>query len=137
LPLHLIKLCVGSDTVEDLLAWRRARDAPGAPWKLRTRQTPKRAAELMEGGSLYRVFKGSVLCRQAVLDIETLGEGQARRCEIVLSPEIVRVSPAPRRPFQGWRYLKVSEAPVDLSTGDDGVTAPHELEMRLRELGAW
>jgi hypothetical protein len=135
MALHLIKLCVGCDTVEELLEWHASRGVKD--WRVHTRQTPTRREEILDGGSLYRVFKGSVLCRQAVLDIETLGEGPARRCEIVLSPQIVRVSPAPRRPFQGWRYLKVSEAPVDLSTGDGGVTVPHELATRLRELGAW
>ena len=135
MALHLIKLCVGCDTVDELQAWHAARGSKD--WRVHTRQTPKRADELIDGGSLYRVFKGSVLCRQAVLDVVTVGEGQAKRCEIVLSPDLVRVAPAVRRPFQGWRYLKPDEAPVDLSTGDGGVDAPIELEMRLRELGAW
>ena len=136
MALHLIKLCVGCDTVEELQAWHAAR--PGAPdWRVHTRQTPKRAEELMDGGSLYRVFKGSILCRQAILGVVTVGEGQARRCEIVLSPDIVPVSPAPRRPFQGWRYLKLEEAPVDLSTGTGAGQVPIELASRLRELGAW
>ena len=104
---------------------------------MHTRQTPKRAEELLDGGSLYRVFKGVVLSRQVILAVETHGEGQAKRCEILLSPEIVRVAPAPRRPFQGWRYLKSEEAPVDLSTGDGGAQMPVELASRLRELGAW
>lgn len=135
MPLHLIKLCVGCDTVEELQAWQAARGAKD--WRVHTRQTPKRAEELMDGGSLYRVFKGAVLCRQAVLDVVTVGEGQARRCEIVLSPKIVRVAPVIRRPFQGWRYLKPDEAPVDLSTGDGGAELPIALASRLRELGAW
>ncbi len=135
MSLHLIKLCVGCDTVEELEAWHAARGAKD--WRVHTRQTPKRAEELMDGGSLYRVFKGVMLCRQAILDVVTVGEGQARRCEIVLSPEIIHVSPAPRRPFQGWRYLKLEEAPVDLSTGTGGAQVPIELASRLRELGAW
>ena len=136
MPLHLIKLCVGCDTVEALEAWHAAR--PGSPgWRVHTRQTPKRLEALLDGGSLYRVFKGAVLCRQTILDIVTVGEGQARRCEIVLAPELIRVAPAPRRPFQGWRYLKPEEAPVDLSTGTGGAAIPIELASRLRELGAW
>jgi hypothetical protein len=136
MAIHLIKLCVGCDTIEELEAWQRTREA-GRDWRVHTRNTPKRAEELLEGGSLYRVFKGQLLCRQPIMAIETVGEGQAKRCEIVLSPKIVRVSPAPRRPFQGWRYLQPEEAPVDLSTGDGAAQAPIELEMRLRELGAW
>jgi hypothetical protein len=136
MAIHLIKLCVGCDTIEELEAWQRTR-AAGPDWRVHTRHTPKRAEELLEGGSLYRVFKGLLLCRQPILAIETVGEGQARRCEIVLSPEIVRVSPAPRRPFQGWRYLVPDEAPDDLLDGADTATMPVELAGRLRELGAW
>jgi len=129
----MIKLVVGCDTVDDLLEWRKGQ--PG-PWILRTRQTPKRAEELIDGGSIYRVFKGQILCRQRILAVETVGEGQAARCEITLDPEIVYTAPAPRRPFQGWRYLKAEEAPADLTGGEDA-DMPHELALQLRQLGAW
>ncbi len=109
----------------------------GQAWRLRTRQTPKRAAELTESGSLYRVFKGLILCRQAILAVETVGEGQAARCEILLDPEIVRVAPTPRRPFQGWRYLPGEDAPADLSSIGDMESAPPTLMARLRDIGAW
>jgi len=136
MPLHMIKLCVGCDTVEALAAWRAASSAPGEPWVLRTRQTPKRAAEMLDGGSLYRVFKGAVLCRQAILGIRTVGEGAATRCEVTLDPEIVRVAPTPRRAFQGWRYLELRDAPPDLAQ-DLAAEAPPELARQLRELGVW
>jgi hypothetical protein len=138
MALHMIKLCVGADSVEDMLAWRRTMEQSQPEWVVRTRQTPKRAAELVDGGSLYRVFKGAILCRQAILRVDTVGEGQAARCQIVVSPQIVRTSPAPRRAFQGWRYLEAKDAPEDLMTGDAGAAAmPTELAVRLRELGAW
>src|SRR6185369_16049463 len=114
MPLHMIKLCVGCDTVEELLAWRRAQARAGGPWVLRTRQTPRRAAEMVEGGSLYRVFKGAILCRQRILGVATVGEGPAARCEVTLDEAVVRVAPTPRRAFQGWRYLADHEAPADL-----------------------
>jgi hypothetical protein len=136
MAIHLIKLCVGCDTIEELEAWQRTR-AAGPDWRVHTRHTPKRAEELLESGSLYRVFKGVILCRQRIIGIETVGDGQSKRCEIVLDPAVIRVSPAPRRPFQGWRYLEPDEAPVDLSTGDGGAQVPIELASRLRELGAW
>ena len=152
MSLNLIKLCVGCDTVEELLSWRREHAArqpgdveqvgagglgTGQDWTLRTRQTPKRAAELTDGGSLYRVFKGLILCRQVILAVETVGEGQAARCEILLDSEIVRVTPTPRRPFQGWRYLPGEDAPADLSSAGDMDSAPPALVARLREIGAW
>jgi len=137
LPLHLIKLCVGSDSVEDLLAWRRERDAPGEPWRLHTRQTPKRAAELVEGGSLYRVFKGFILARQRILAVDRAGEGAAARCEVTLDETIVLTLPTPRRPFQGWRYLSVADAPADLDAGPGEAPLPPDLALRLRAVGAW
>ena len=135
--LHMIKLCVGIDNVEELEAWRRSVAHAEPQWRMRTRQTPKRAAELVEGGSLYRVMKGVVLCRQRILAVETVGEGVAARCEVVLDPVVVRTAPAPRRPFQGWRYLLAKDAPVDLSGGDELEAMPMELAVKLRELGAW
>src|SRR6185436_17077931 len=115
MTLNLIKLCVGCDTVEELLDWWRAEVGEDNPWKMRTRQTPKRAAELVEGGSLYRVFKGVILCRQHILAVNTVGEGVAARCEVTLDLDVVRVAPTPRRAFQGWRYLQQGDAPEDLS----------------------
>ena len=137
MALHLIKLCVGIDSVEALQSWRREVQRREPEWKVRTRQTPKRAAELVEGGSIYRVIKGVVLCRQRILRVDTVGEGGAARCEIVVDPKIVRTAPAPRRAFQGWRYLEPKDAPDDLETGGSVAALPTELVVRLREIGAW
>jgi len=136
MPLHLIKLCVGCDTVEELAEWRRQENRDGQPWKMRTRQTPKRAAELIDGGSLYRVFKGFVLCRQAIWAVDTVGVGPASRCEVTLDPQIVLTAPMPRRAFQGWRYLEGEDAPEDLH-GLAGGDTPQALAKQLREIGAW
>ena len=136
MALHMIKLVVGCDGIEDLLDWRAARMAPNEPWVLRTRQTPKRAAEMVDGGSVYRVFRGVILCRQRILDIATVGEGPVAHCEVTLSEDIVRVAPTPRRAFQGWRYLEPKDAPPDLEDSGLG-DAPVELARQLREIGAW
>ena len=133
MPLHMIKLVVGCDTIEDLLDWHAGQ---GRPWVMHTRQTPKRAPELLEGGSLYRVFKGMILCRQHILAVDTVGEGVTARCEVTVDPKIVRVAPTPRRAFQGWRYLDGKDAPPDLDGGEDGEIPP-ELARQLREAGAW
>ena len=129
----MIKLCVGCDTVEELLAWRAQQSGP---WILRTRQTPKRAAEMVEGGSLYRVFKGTILSRQRILAVETVGEGPNARCQVALDEAVVRVAPTPRRAFQGWRYLTEADAPPDRDLGAFG-DIPPELARQLREAGAW
>jgi hypothetical protein len=132
----MIKLCVGCDDVEELLAWRQANGPVDEPWILRTRQTPKRAAEMVDGGSLYRVFKGTILCRQRILAVATVGEGVTARCEVTLDAEIRTVAPTPRRAFQGWRYLEPKDAPEDLSIEAFG-DVPLELARQLREAGAW
>lgn len=137
--LNLIKLCVGAETVEDLLAWQRhprAKGPDGMPRHV-TRMWPKRAAELLAGGSLYWVFKGAVLARQRIVRLdEVLGADGITRCAIVLDPDVVRTAAATRRPFQGWRYLKPEDAPADLPKarkGDDNL--PPELDAMLAEIG--
>lgn len=82
-------------------------------------------------------MRGVVQCRQAVLDVRTIGEGGVSRCEIDLDPEIVRTLPLARRPFQGWRYLEAKDAPADLSFDDHGSDLPAEVTVELRALGAW
>ncbi|WP_205750743.1 DUF1489 family protein [Brevundimonas sp. M20] len=132
MPLHMIKLCVGVSEVE----WLERRAEGGRPLIVHTRMTPKRATELEDGGSLYWVIKGSVLCRQPILDISTLGEGSQSRCEITLEPRVIRTAPLARRPFQGWRYFEPKDAPADL-TAADASDLPDDLARELRELGAW
>ena len=137
MTLSLVKLCVGCDTVDELIAWWKAEIGEDQPWKMRTRQTPKRAAEMIDGGSVYRVFKGMILCRQAILAIDTVGEGVNARCQVTLDPEVILTIPTPRRAFQGWRYLEAKDAPADLGALNDGVEVPTELARQLREIGAW
>ncbi len=133
----MIKLCVGADTVDDLRAWQADHAAPGEPWVVGTRQTPKRAAELVDGGSLYRVFRGQVLCRQRILAIDTVGQGPEARCRITVDPEIVLTAPTPRRAFQGWRYFEAKDAPEDLGSEAGEGPVPQALARQLREIGAW
>src|ERR1700741_4846646 len=102
MALHMIKLVVGAATIEDLQAWRARNAVAGEPWILRTRMTPKRWAEMVDGGSVFRVFKGVILCRQKILAVDTVGEGAAARCHVTLDETVVRVAPTPRRAFQGW-----------------------------------
>jgi hypothetical protein len=136
MALHMIKLVVGASTIEDLLEWRAAHAQAGEPWILRTRMTPKRAAEMVDGGSVYRVFKGVILCRQKILGVATVGEGAAARCHVTLDETVVRVMPTPRRAFQGWRYLAAKDAPPDLGEAGLGEVPP-DLARKLMEAGVW
>jgi hypothetical protein len=139
MTLHLIKLCVGADTVQDLIDWQQtaqARGRDGLPRHV-TRMWPKRADEVLDGGSLYWVFRGQVLARQPVLRLDPVtGADGIDRCAIVLDPAIIRTQSAPRRPFQGWRYLPVQDAPPDLPRGRKGDDAlPPGLAEALAQFG--
>lgn len=142
MTVHLIKLCVGAEGVEDLSAWqsdrmaeRRAAGLEPHPFHV-TRMWPKRAEDLLAAGSLYWVFRGLVLARQRIIGLEPRrGEDGIERCAIRLDPEIVRTVPQPRRPFQGWRYLRPEDAPADLAPGREGRQLPPALAAGLAEIG--
>lgn len=139
MTVNLVKLCVGAEQVEDLLAWQRLRadQSPDGLPRHVTRMWPKREAEILDGGSLYWVFKGLILCRQRVLRLdEVTGEDGILRCAIVLDPEVTRTEPRPRRPFQGWRYLPTEDAPADLRAGAAAEPSlPSFLARELADIG--
>ena len=129
----MIKLCVGVSEVETLEA-----NAARSDWRIvHTRMTPKRAAEIEDGGSLYWVIKGQISARQRLTDIRPFTDGEGiGRCHLVMEPVVVPVEPRPFRPFQGWRYLQVKDAPRDLSEhGGDVGEMPEELRRELAGLG--
>ncbi|MDT8326556.1 MAG: DUF1489 domain-containing protein [Roseovarius sp.] len=139
MTLHLVKLSVGTKSVEDLLDWQataRAQGLDGLPRHV-TRMWPKREAELLQGGSIYWVIQGLIQCRQSILRLdEVIGGDGIRRCAIVLAPEITRTATAQKRPFQGWRYLPGHDAPPDIGgarSNDD--TLPPELSAALADIG--
>ena len=137
--IHLIKLSVGSDSVEQIEDWQRNRSkqrANGQYYHL-TRMWPRRETEVLNGGSIYWVIKGLVQARQRIIGLEEIiGDDGIRRCGIVLEPELIRTATAPKRPFQGWRYLKPEDAPPDLGkTRQNDDALPPELAGALAEIG--
>ncbi|VDC30629.1 DUF1489 family protein [Pseudogemmobacter humi] len=136
---HLLKLCVGAESVADLAEWQEQNAArwPAGTSVHVTRMWPKREAELLAGGSLYWVIKGVILCRQRLLGLEEVtGADGITRCAIVMDREIIRTDAAPRRPFQGWRYLSPDEAPRDLPQARGAEeTLPPALARALAEIG--
>ncbi len=143
MPLHLIKLCVGCDSVADLEEWiaeklkerRRRRQKPEHIHT--TRMLPKRAEELVDGGSLYWVIRGQISCRERILGIRsTTGKDGIKRCQVVLDGKVVLVEPRPRAAFQGWRYLENKEVPRDLARAAPGAARmPEQMRRELQELG--
>ena len=144
MPLHLIKLSVGTETVADLEYWIdqkiKAQKKRGVKKPERvhtTRMVPKRADELTDGGSIYWVIKGQIMCREIILDVKPFTDKDGiHRCKLVLDPKCVLVEPRPRAAFQGWRYLEDKDAPRDLSKAAPGAAnMPEEMRRELRELG--
>lgn len=135
--LHLLKLCVGVERPEQLREWHIQRLAAGEELRHTTRMWPRRAAELLDGGSLYWVMKGAIQARQRIerLD-EVIGADGIRRCKIVLHQDLIRVSSVPKRAFQGWRYLDGADAPRDLGpVGGIEDDLPDQLRNALEEIG--
>jgi hypothetical protein len=141
MPLHLLKLCVGADSIADLEEWveqrvreRLAKREPPRSLHV-TRMTPTRASEIAGNGSLYWVIRGQLAARQRVLEIEPFVDVDGiGRCRLWLDRKVVKTAPRPMRPFQGWRYLKPEDAPADL--GSSGAARmPEELRRALGELG--
>jgi hypothetical protein len=144
MTLHLIKLCVGAASIDDLAAWQKERLAEqrkaGEKPRLfhTTFQTPKRQAELLDGGSLYWVIKGAIQVRQRLLGFEEGHKADGSPCCLLLyDRELIPVRPVPRRAFQGWRYLAAGDAPADLASGaGNGLAAlPAKMRRELAELG--
>lgn len=143
MALHLIKLCVGVDTVDQLAQSieRRAMQkiADGKPVEMihTSRMSPKRADEIIGAGSLYWVIKSRVQCRQEIIDLRNFADGQGiSRCDIVMKPELILTAHQPKRPFQGWRYYKGEDVPRDLGEGEMAVNdMPEEMRAELAGLG--
>ena len=135
--LHLIKLSVGSESVDSLRAWQAGRLEQLGQIYHQTRMMPRRAEELLDGGSIYWVIRGQVRCRQKLLDIETVHDREGQRfARLILEQELHRTVNRPHRPFQGWRYLKPEDAPLDLSDAPEGIAdMPEEMRAELKELG--
>jgi len=137
MTLHLRKLCVGVESVEQLEEYQARRLKRRQRLRHDTRMMPTRREEILDGGSLYWVIKGLIQVRQPIVDItaETDDEGRGF-ARLHLAPELVRVAPRGHRPFQGWRYLEAADVPADLVRGKGGgEELPPVLQAELRALG--
>lgn len=133
---NLVKLCVGAVSIDDLSDWQDSHYVGRNPEHV-TRMWPRRDAAVLNGGSLYWVIKGLVLCRQRIVALdERRGGDDILRCALILDPDIVRTEAQPRRAFQGWRYLDPKDAPRDLPKGRTAEEPlPQVLMSALAEIG--
>ncbi|KQN72960.1 hypothetical protein ASE94_10095 [Devosia sp. Leaf64] len=138
--MHMVKLCVGISSFEELESYRDER----AHWwgadygedvhVHRTRMMPKRAAELEGKGSIYWVIAGAIVCRQVIERLAPYTDPEGKDyCDIIMSPNLIRTIPYPKRPFQGWRYLEPKDAPPDMAGNDDENSS--EIAAELARLG--
>ncbi len=136
--LNLIKLAVGIGSPGHLarVQQRRLRDAADGRLFHLTRNTPRRSAELLAGGSIYWVIKGRIRVRQRLVGIETDSDREGRkRCRLLLEPRLVAVEARRCRAFQGWRYLAAENTPPDAEYAQAEDALPGDLAEELRELG--
>jgi hypothetical protein len=141
MPLHLIKLAVGVEDVEQMAPLQARRRNARGNFQHRTRMMPTRAKEVLDGGSLYWVVKGVIQVRQPIVALHRKTDDSGKKyCIIELEPRHVLVAPTSRRPFQGWRYLEARDAPPDLAGRGRGAAyvdpdMPKELRSELKKLG--
>jgi hypothetical protein len=142
MTLHILKLCVGVETVEELAQWQagRIRDQKKRGVKKPelvhvTRMTPKRKDEVLDGGSLYWVIKGQIAARQVLLDLRAVTKNGTPHCGLVYAPALVPVQRRAHRAFQGWRYFDPKDAPPDARGAKGLEKLPEKLQRELVELG--
>jgi hypothetical protein len=141
MTLHIIKLCVGAESIESLARWQKARikelKKKGKKPELIhvTRMTPKRRDDLLDGGSLYWVIKGQIAVRQRLIDLRPVTKNGRPHCGLVYDPKLIPTVRRFCRPFQGWRYLDPKNAPQDISDLKGGKNLPEKLKAELAELG--
>ena len=141
MTIHIIKLSVGSESAKDLQDWQAARlkekKAKGQKPELIhvTRQMPKRAEDVLNGGSIYWVIKGFIVGRQKIIELREVKKDGVPHCGIVYDKKLIPVRYTPRRAFQGWRYLNPKDAPPDRKNSDDIDEMPENMKRELAELG--
>jgi hypothetical protein len=118
--LHMIKLAVGITDLEHLHQVQSRRAAIDPPLRHRTRNSPRRADEIIDGGSIYWVVNRIIAVRQRIVGVQEDQREDGSACAaLMLDPTLVPVLARPMKPFQGWRYLAANDAPLDRPTGPD------------------
>ncbi|WP_341915578.1 DUF1489 domain-containing protein [Ferrovibrio terrae] len=137
MPVHLLKIAVGIESLEHFRERMKVRRKAGKTFTHYTRHMPKRAEEVLDGGSLYWIVKGAIAVRCPIVRLEeAVLENKGPHCGIVMKTQLIPVLPLPRRPHQGWRYLEAEDAPPDVADAGKGAAElPPKLLAELRDLG--
>ncbi len=129
MALHLTKVAYGAQSLDELYSWFADR---GAEARLTTRYLPKRHAEILDGGSLFWIYKHQLVARSPIIGFD---EAEGGRTHIVIDTRLIAVHPQSKRAHQGWRYLAAADAPRDVADGEDAVVLPPRLAGELAKLG--
>ena len=146
MPLHLIKVAARIESLDHLILHQQSLAIYDPTYHIRigrhwTRHRPKRADEIVSGGSVYWIIRGVIRARQRVIALEahekTSDDAKPMKyCAIVYDVDnMVLTSPRPRRGHQGWRYFNDEDRPPDLPASKDGVDPDMPADMRA-ELAA-
>ena len=114
-PLHLIKLCVGCDSVSDLESWikqklKEKRRRGQKVEHIHTTNDAEARDRIDKRRLLYWVIRGQIACRERILDVRAFVDKDGiGRCRVVLDGRWYFVEPRPRSAFQGWRYLEAKK----------------------------
>ena len=140
--LHLVKMAVGIESLHHLQAVQKKRlqanlDAGLGPLvQFVTRNRPMRSAEVLAGGSMYWIIKGSIRARQKILGLEPVIDSEGRKaCAIRFDPELIETEAQAYKPIQGWRYFPPEEAPPDRAGDADTGNMPPAMRAELKALG--
>jgi hypothetical protein len=139
-PLHLLKMAVGIADLDELRRVRAQRIEQLGGSFVHTRNHPRRAAAVLDGGSLYWVIRGQIRVRQRITGFTSERDEKGRAyCLIGVDRALVPTLWRPWRPFQGWRYLSPADAPPDIAGGGTPGSAeappPARMLAELRALG--
>lgn len=141
MTLHIIKLSVGSESLDGLVLWQKQclkeKKAKGQKPELIhvTRMTPKRAEEVLNGGYIYWVIKGYIVGKQKLLELRPMKKDGVPHCGLVYDKKMLPVRMTPRKAFQGWRYLDPKDAPPERKQGDNIDEMPVKMRKELADLG--
>jgi len=144
MSINIIKLVVGIDNLDDFALWQSQERVifEGQQVNIvRTRYKPKQADDILRtGGSIYRVMKSRILCRQQIIGFDSYeSRDKGTQCLILTDTDIIKTQNMPYRPFQGWRYLDAAKAPKDnglyIIGESEDETPPPEMENALKEAG--
>lgn len=143
MTVHLVKMAVGIESFDHLVSvqserFRRAEETEGKGiLRHLTRNTPRRAEEVLDGGSIYWIIKGYIRAHQRITGFgEATGRNGRPRCALILDPNLVRTELLPHKPIQGWRYMEPAAVPEDLtSKAMEKTSLPDEMAAELRALG--